>query len=117
MRKDCLRMEEILNNLIEIDNECKRTLNGLKEKQENIEYLVNDELGKRKDEIKTKYKFKMDMRKNEFDMKLSEYTKNIEMEKAKKIDEIKKNYEMDKEKILKQIVDSIIQEEKCKFRV
>lgn len=108
MRKDYLEMEEILNNLIEIDNECKRSLNELKEKQENIEYLVNDELSIRKDEIKGKYKFKMDMRKNEQDMRLSKMVKNIEMEKIKKIEQIKRAYEDDKENMIKQIVNSII---------
>ena len=108
MRKDYLEMEEILNNLIEIDNECKRSLNELKEKQDNIEYLVNDELSTKKDEIKGKYKFKMDMRKNEQDMRLSKMVKNIEMEKIKKIEQIKRAYEDDKENMIKQIVNSII---------
>lgn len=107
-RKDCLKMEEIFNDLIAIDEECKKTLNELKEKQENIEYLVNDELSTRKDEIKAKYKFKMDMRKNEQDMRLSETIKKIEMEKAKQIEQIKSAYENDKENAIKQIVDSII---------
>lgn len=101
-------MEEIFNDLIAIDEECKKTLNELKEKQENIEYLVNDELSTRKDEIKAKYKFKMDMRKNEQDMRLSETIKKIEMEKAKQIEQIKSAYENDKENAIKQIVDSII---------
>ena len=57
------KMEEILNNLIAIDETCKRQLQELQEKQDNIEYLVNEEISKQKDEIKNKYKFKIDRKK------------------------------------------------------
>ena len=71
-------MEETLIRLIEIDDECKQNLQMLQEKKDNIEYLVNKELASRKDEIKTKYKFKIDMRKNEYEMKLNQFKQKIE---------------------------------------
>ena len=101
-------MEEIFGNLISIDGECKRTLEELQEKKDNIEYLVNDELSKRKDEIKTRYKFKIDMRKNEYEMKLNEQAQKIEVEKQKEIENIQNNYNQEKENIIKQMIESII---------
>lgn len=101
-------VEEILNTLIAIDDECKSALNVLHEKKENIEYLVDAELSKRKDEIKTRYKFKIDMRKNEYDMKLNEYQKKIDEEKSRKIDEIRTEYLSHKKEIINNMIQSII---------
>ena len=101
-------MEEILNSLISIDDECKKVLHSLEERQDNIEYLVNDELSKRKNEIKTKYKFKIDMRKNEYDMKLSEMQKEISSRKLREIEEIKEKYNNEKEELLNNIVKEIL---------
>ena len=103
-------MEKILNKLIAADLECQRALNQLKEKQENIEYFVNDALENRKDEIKAKYKFKIDMRKHEYDMKLAENLQEIELQKQKQMQEMKANYEMEKQQIIDKIVKSIMEE-------
>lgn len=101
-------MEEILNNLISIDDACKRELRQLQEKQENIEYLVNEEISKRKDEIKTKYKFKMDMRKSEYEAKLNQTARNIECDKLEKIEAIKTIYEKDKPNLINDTIKSIL---------
>ena len=101
-------MEEVLNTLISIDNDCKRTLNELKEKQDNIEYLVNDEMTKRKDEINTKYKFKIDMRKSEFQIKLNENKQRIENEKMEQIGGIRSKYIEEKNDLIQKIVNEIL---------
>ena len=101
-------LEEILNHLISVDEECKRVLNEVQEKKDNIEYLVNDELTKRKDEIKAKYKFKMDMKKNEYDMKLAENSQNIEARKKQEIEQIKKKYAEDKSHIIQEMLQAIL---------
>ncbi len=101
-------MEEILNHLISMDDACKRELRQLQEKQENIEYLVNEEISKRKDEIKTKYKFKIDMRKSEYETKLNETAQNIECNKLQKIETIKTNYEKDKPNLLNDTIKAIL---------
>ena len=101
-------MEEILNQLILIDDECKIRLKELQDKKENIEYLVNDELTKRKDEVKTKYKFKIDMRKNEYEIKLAENMKKIEEERMQEIQQIINRYEQAKESFKQLIIQSII---------
>ena len=101
-------MEEILNSLIVIDDECKSALNVLYEKKDNIEYLVDSELSKRKDEIKTRYKFKIDMRKNEYDMKLNEFQEKVETERNRKIDEIRNDYLNQKNEIINKIIQAII---------
>lgn len=101
-------MEEILNHLISMDDACKRELRQLQEKQENIEYLVNEEISKRKDEIKTKYKFKMDMRKSEYEAKLSQTAQNIEANKLQKIETIKITYEKDKPNLISDTIKAIL---------
>ncbi len=101
-------MEEILNHLISMDDACKRELRQLQEKQENIEYLVNEEISKRKDEIKTKYKFKIDMRKSEYETKLNETAQNIECNKLQKIETIKTNYEKDKPNLVNDTIKAIL---------
>lgn len=102
------KLEEILNNLISIDEECRSALNELQNKKDNIEYLVNDELSKRKDEIKTKYKFKIDMRQNEYNMKLANTTKNMDREKQQELEKIHQKYMQEKNNIITEIVNSII---------
>lgn len=101
-------MEEILNTLIRIDDKCKEELQVIQDKKENIEYLVDNELTKRKSEIKTKYKFKIDMKKNEYDIKLNEFKENIENSKNNQIEEIKNEYIAQKENLLKSIVEKIV---------
>lgn len=101
-------MEEILNSLILIDDNCKSELALVHQKEENIEFLVDNELSKRKTEIKTKFKFKIDMKKNEYDIKLSEFKNKIENEKNTQIEEIKNEYISQKGEIIKKIVKSII---------
>lgn len=108
IEKEMGKLEEIFNNLISIDDECKRILRELKEKQDNIEYLVNNELSKRKDEIKTKYKFKFDLRKSEYDTKLTEKLKSIDEDKFRQIEEINYQYETDKQEIISEIIQSIL---------
>ncbi len=103
-------MEEILNKLIDADLECQRALNQLKQKQQNIEYFINDELEKRKDEIKAKYKFKIDMRKHEYDVKLAENLQEIEQQKQKQMEKMKANYETEQQNVIDKIVKSIMEE-------
>lgn len=101
-------MEEILKELIKIDDDCKVELALIQERKENIEYLVDDELTNRKSEIKTKYKFKIDMKKNEYDMKLNEIKEKIENQRNSQIEEIKNEYILQKENLLKNIIEKII---------
>lgn len=101
-------MEEILNHLILVDEECRRTINELQEKKDNIEYLVNEELTSRKDEIKNKYKFKIDMRKNEYEIKLNEEKQQIATGQKQEIENLLNQYNQEKEMVVKQIVESII---------
>lgn len=105
-----INLVEILNHLISVDEECQRTLEQLKEKQENIEYLVNEELSKRKDEIKTKYKFKLDMRKNEYEMKLAQNLQQIETEKNQKLQELETKYQEQKQQTIDTIMQAIVEE-------
>ncbi len=97
-----------MNDLIAVDEACKAVLQELQEKKENIEYLVNDELVKRKEEIKTKYKFKMDMRKNEYDRKLMENSQRIETNKNQEIEQIKAQYEQEKSNLIQDMLQSIL---------
>ena len=102
-------MEEILNHLISMDDACKKELNALKQKQENIEYLVNEEISKRKDEIKNKYKFKIDRKKSEYETKLNETIQKMETYEQQKLQKIKSNYEQDKPDLIKRIIQSIVE--------
>lgn len=101
------KLVEVLEHLIAVDAECQKVLDQLKEKQENVEYLVNEELSKRKDQIKTKYQFKMDMRKNEYAMKLAESTETIELEKNAQIEALQTKYDLEKQNRFQQIVEQI----------
>ena len=103
---DCL--EEVLNELIKIDDVCKSELQLVQEKKDNIEYLVDKELTKRKLEIKTRYKFKIDMKKNEYDIKINELKGKIENQKNSQIEEIENEYIYQKENLLKSIIEKII---------
>lgn len=103
---DCL--EEVLNELIKIDDVCKSELQLVQEKKDNIEYLVDKELTKRKSEIKTRYKFKIDMKKNEYDIKINELKGKIENQKNSQIEEIENEYIYQKENLLKSIIEKII---------
>ena len=101
-------MEEILNSLIQIDENCKSELNLIHQKEENIEFLVDNELSRRKTEIKTKFKFKIDMKKSEYDIKLNEFKNKLQEENKMQIEEIKNEYITQKGEIIKKIVNSII---------
>lgn len=101
-------MEEILKALIKIDDECKKELKLVEEKKDSIEYLVDKELTKRKLEVKTKYKFKIDMKKNEYDMKLNKSKEDIEKANNTQIEQIKKDYIYKKDIFIKNIVEKIV---------
>lgn len=105
-----IKLEEVLNHLISMDEECQRTLSQLKEKQEKIEYFVNEELSKRKDEIKTKYKFKLDMRKNEYEMKLAQNLQQIETEKNQQLRELETKYHAQKQQMIDTMIQTIVGE-------
>ena len=108
MKKGRKKLEEVLNELVLMDDECKKVLQALQEKKDNMEYLVSVELNKRKEEIKTKYKFKVDMRKNEYDLKLSENMKRIEKEKIHAIEQMKKSYAEQKQTMVNTIIQAIL---------
>ncbi len=99
-----------MNHLIQVDEDCQRVLGELKEKQDNIEYLVNEELSKRKDEIKAKYKFKLDMRKNEYEMKLAQNLQQIEIEKKQQLEELEIKYHAQKQQAMDALFHAILEE-------
>lgn len=101
-------LEKILNDLISIDDNCQKILKEIQEKQDNIEYFVNEELSKKKDEIKNKYKFKIDMKKNEYETKFADTERKIEQKKSEEIEKIRKKYAEEKEKQISKVINDII---------
>ena len=101
-------MEEILRALIKIDDDCKSELQLVEDKKDNIEYLVDNELIKRKLEIKTRYKFKIDMKKNEYDIRLNKSKENMQKSTNNQIEQIKMDYMTQKDSLIKSIIKKIV---------
>ena len=101
-------MEEIINALIKVDDNCKNELKLVEEKRDNIEYLVDKELTKRKLEIKTRYKFKIDMKKNEYDIKLNKMKEDMEKSTNNQIEQIKNDYITQKDNLINGIIKKIV---------
>ena len=101
-------MEKIINALIKVDDNCKNELKLVEEKRDNIEYLVDKELTKRKLEIKTRYKFKIDMKKNEYDIKLNKMKEDMEKSTNNQIEQIKNDYITQKDNLINGIIKKIV---------
>lgn len=72
-----LNMKQVINELIQVDNECKKNLSEIEEKEKNIDDYVSEKLEKIKEEINEKYQYKINFRKSENDMKLKKEKEKI----------------------------------------
>lgn len=72
-----LNMKQVINELIQVDNECKKNLSEIEEKEKNIDDYVSEKLEKIKEEINEKYQYKINFRKSENDIKLKKEKEKI----------------------------------------
>lgn len=101
-------MEEIINKLLDIDNKAKSIMFEYQEKKNNLDVYISEEIAKRKKEIDSQYKFRIDFHKNEYIRKLNE-KKNIMNEiKDNGISELKESYNIEKTRLANDIVNMII---------
>lgn len=101
-------MEEIINKLLDIDNKAKSIMLEYQEKKNNLDVYISEEIAKRKKEIDSQYKFRIDFHKDEYIRKLNE-KKNIMNEiKDKGIEELKESYNIEKNRLAEDIIKMII---------
>lgn len=101
-------MEEIINKLLGIDNKAKSVISEYESKMSNLDYYISEEISKRKKEIDSKYKFRIDFEKNEYNRKLKEKKSIMQEIKDKGIEELRTQYQKEKENLTKELVNSII---------
>jgi len=88
-------MKQVINELVEVDKECRKSLAELEEKEKNIDDYVSEKLEKIKEEINEKYQYKINFKKSENDIKLKKekerITSNANIEIKKLEDEFLKS--------------------------
>ena len=89
-------MENIINKLLEIDAHAKSVVLEYQEKKNNLDVYVSEEINKRKRDIDSTYNFKINFRKQEFQIK------------ENGIKELQVRYNIEKERLANEIYNSII---------
>ena len=101
-------MDNILNKIIELDNTAKKRIMDIREKEENIETYISEEIEKEKAKIDSKYLFKRKKMQEKYDEMFEQKKQELDSEKEKQISLIKEKYEQEKGKILETVLSNII---------
>lgn len=101
-------LENIINKLIELDNMAKLKINGIKEKEENIETYISERIEREQKIIDSQFAYKKKNLQEKYDMRLKEEIAKIDEKKELKIRELQNRYAQEKEKILNDLLKEII---------
>lgn len=101
-------MDNILNKIIELDNTAKKRIMDIREKEENIETYISEEIEQEKAKIDSKYLFKRKKMQEKYDEMFEQKKQELDSEKEKQISLIKEKYEQEKGKILETVLNNII---------
>ena len=108
IRKRVIFLENIINKIIELDEQAKRKIKTIKEKEENIEIYINEKLKIEKEKIDNKFLYKKRKIQKKYDLNFEQSKLKIDEYKKKQITELQKIYEQEKQDIMQKIVESII---------
>lgn len=103
-------MEEIINNLLKIDDKAKSIILEYEDKRNNLDFYISEEILRRKKEVDSKYKYKLDFKRKDCQRKLQEKIEIMKEIKDKGIEELNFQYKLEKENLISNIVNSIISE-------
>ena len=104
-------LENIINKIIELDENAKRKIRTIKEKEENIEIYINEKLKIEKEKIDNKFLYKKRNIQEKYDLNFEQSKLKIDEYKKNQIMEWQKVYEQEKQDIMQKIVQSIILKE------
>ena len=101
-------MDKIINRIIEIDNNAKKIVEKSKEKRDDIEKFIEQELAVKQAVLEVQYKELINEKKIDYDKKLKEKEQEIESRTNWKINKYKERFNEEKNKIQEQIVFDIV---------
>ena len=105
-------MENIINKIIELDQNAKRKISTIKEKEENMETYINEKLKVEKEKIDNKYLYKKKNLQEKYDSNYEQRKLDLDEYKQKQIIQLQTKYEGEKKDILQKIINSIISKRK-----
>ena len=100
--------EELINKLINLDNEAKHELKEIEEKEENIEYYINQKLTTEKAKIDNMYFFKKKNLQDGYDKKWEKEKQVLDEKKGQALGRLRERYNEEKEKIITDILAEIM---------
>ena len=101
-------MDLILNKIIDLDNAAKSKISEIKEKEENIETYISQQIEKEKELIDSRFLYKRKKTQEKYDEMLSQKTKELDEEKNRQISMLREKYEQEKQKFIEKTLAEII---------
>ena len=101
-------MDLIINKIIDLDNAAKSKITSIREKEENIENYISEEIEKKKELIDSRYLYKRKNIQEKYNEMFEQKKKQLDEEKEKEINKLHEKYEQEKPKILKELLEGII---------
>lgn len=102
-------LEEIINKIIELDNNAKRKIIEVKNKEDNIENYINERLIKEKEKADSQYAFKKKKFQEKYDFMYEQKIGLLEEKKEKKISELQEKYKLNQKATIENLLKNIIQ--------
>lgn len=100
--------EDLINKLINLDNEAKHELKEIEEKEENIEYYINQKLTTEKAKIDNMYVFKKKNLQDSYDKKWEKEKQVLDEKKEQALSRLREKYNEEKENIITDILGEIM---------
>ena len=101
-------MENIINKIIELDASAKNKILKIKEKEDNIETYISEQIEKEKEVIDSRFLFKKKKMQEKYDEMFEKRKTEIDNDKNEQIQQLKAKYEIEREKIINKVIEEII---------
>lgn len=101
-------MENIINKIIELDASVKNKILKIKEKEDNIETYISEQIEKEKEVIDSRFLFKKKKMQEKYDEMFEKRKTEIDNDKNEQIQQLKAKYEIEREKIINKVIEEII---------
>lgn len=100
-------MDNYINNLMKIEEKANDIVKLTKEKKENIDELVENELNKQKDKIDVMYVSKLRFKQKETEEKLKLEQEKVEKNLNEELEKLKKQNEDKKQEKIEEVLKNI----------